>query len=130
MASEPLPLLQLIDGYEDDQPIVKVAYAADASIFERFTQFHYHNPHVYRMLVKTCRYVRRTGIQRLGIADIFERLRWFYRFETVGEPFRLNNSFRSFYARLIMVSEPDLADFFETRTSQADGHFTQEEASA
>ena len=30
--------------------------------------------------------------------------------------FKLNNNYRSFYSRLLMEQEPELAGYFETRT--------------
>lgn len=40
---------------------------------------------------------------------------------TKGEPFKLNNDFRSRYTRLLMQQEPELQGFFETRTLRERG---------
>ena len=61
--------------------------------------------------------MRDRGIRRTGIAAIFERLRWLYRLQTQGEEYRLNNTFRAYYARMVMERCPDLAGFFEVRSS-------------
>ena len=57
----------------------------------RFWAFHQENPHVYNTEI-----------------------------ETQGDPFKVNNTFRARYARLLMRQEPALAGVFETRRSDAD----------
>lgn len=55
----------------------------------------------------------------MGIAMLWERMRWELTVETdsvdLGDDFKLNNNYRSRYARLIMNNEPDLAGFFDIR---------------
>jgi hypothetical protein len=46
---------------------------------------------------------------------LFEVLRWRRMLRTAGDEFQLNNNYRSYYARLIMLQESDLEDVFETR---------------
>jgi hypothetical protein len=88
---------------------------------ERFEQFHASNPHVYRHLVRLARlWVGTTGRHKLGIGQLWERLRWDLAIETGDVDYALNNIYRAFYARLIMAQEPDLIDLFETRRSAAD----------
>ena len=89
---------------------------------ERYALFAQKNPHVYRALVASARYLRSRGVKRMGIALLFERLRWQY-LETHGDPYLLNNTYRAFYARDIMAREADLADVFETRDSPHDPEF-------
>jgi len=91
-----------------------------ASLAERFRAYHAAHPEVYAALVRLARqWVARTGQHRIGIAALYERARWELAIQT-GESPSLNNSFRAFYARLIMAQESDLADLFETRRSAAD----------
>ena len=82
--------------------------------FEPSTQA---NPHVYSALRHLALDAARHG-RRLGIAMLFEVLRWQYAMTTTDEAseFKLNNNYRAFYARLLMEREPDLQDYFETRT--------------
>ncbi len=86
----------------------------------RFELFHLANPRVYYELVMLARRAKRTGAARVGIGQLFEVLRWRHMLRTQGDEFKLNNSFRAFYARMIMANEPDLDGFFETRRSIAD----------
>lgn len=86
------------------------------TIREQFSTFHNGNPQVYREIVGIAQQMRKRGVKKMGIALIFERLRWLHFIETFGEEdFKLNNNYKAEYARLIMNREPDLEGFFETR---------------
>lgn len=91
----------------------------DKSIEQRFWEFHQANPAVYYALVSLARQAREAGKKRVGIAMLYERARWDLWVQTHGDDYRLNNNFRSYYARLIMSNEPDLARIFETRRLRA-----------
>lgn len=87
----------------------------------KFDAFHAANPKVYTTLVRLAReWVSRTGRHKLGIATLFERARWEIALSTTDADFKLNNSYRAWYARLIMAQERDLAGLFDLRTSKAD----------
>ena len=86
----------------------------------RFDKYHDDHPEVYTELVRLARKACKAGKEQWGIGALCEVLRW----ETAlrkpeGEAFKLNNNYRSRYARLIMEQEPDLATFFEVRTLAA-----------
>lgn len=83
----------------------------------RFQAFHERNPHVYRELVRVARDMKAKGLKKLGIGAVYEVARWEWRKATVDptSDFKLNNNYRSRYARLIMKSEPDLNEAFDTR---------------
>lgn len=86
-----------------------------------FDRFHADNPRVYEVLVRLAReWVARTGRHKLGIATLYERTRWEIALATSDPDFKLNNNFRAYYARLIMLREPDLAGLFDLRASEAD----------
>lgn len=88
---------------------------------ERFEKFHAENPRVYEVLVALAReWVTRTGRDRLGIATLYERARWDIAVATNDPEFKLNNNWKTYYARLIMLQEPDLAGLFARRSSEAD----------
>lgn len=95
---------------------------ADATLADRFEAFATANPAVEESIVAIARELRdKHGIERVGIALIFERLRWLYAIRTQGDAYRLNNSFRAFYARRIMERHGDLAGFFEVRRQRFAG---------
>lgn len=91
------------------------------TLADRFTDFHTESPEVYRTLVALARqWIQRTGRARIGIATLYERARWELAISTSDPDFKLNNSYRAYYARLIMRQEADLRELFETRRSDAD----------
>lgn len=86
------------------------------TIAERFDTFHRENPHVYRELVRLARMLKVRGHQKIGIAMLFEQLRWQYALATSDmSGYKLNNNYRAHYARLIMDRELDLSGIFEVR---------------
>ena len=86
---------------------------------EKFIQFHNDNPHVYKTLVMMARaFRRRRPDQQIGIATLWESLRWDYLISIkTDDDFKLNNNYKAFYARLIMESNRDLDGIFEIRDS-------------
>ena len=94
---------------------VDVKSAGDGSIEDRFEAFDFANPHVYRMLRDMALELKRVGVKKWGIAGLFEVLRRDYALKTRGGKFKLNNDFRSHYARALMARERELDGFFETR---------------
>lgn len=97
-------------------PIVSVN-AHGLTLEQRFYAFHQANPQVYARLRDLALASVRRG-RRFGIKALFEILRWQYAMQT-DDPtsdYKLNNSYTSFYARLLMEREPELVDYFETRT--------------
>ena len=96
---------QLVFGYEGEN-----------SLLDNFRRFDTENPHVYRTLVRLARkWVRQRPGEHCGIGMLFEAARWDLAIRTSGEPLRLNNNYRAFYARKIMANEKDLANLFHTR---------------
>ncbi len=89
------------------------------TIQERFEEFHRLNPHVYRILCRLARNMRRAGHSHYGMKTLWETMRYHSSAATLGEGYRLNNNFTSRHARLIMDQEPDLAGFFEVRELKA-----------
>lgn len=81
----------------------------------RFMRFHVDHPHVYRRLVAMAREWLRAGRKHGGIKMFWEALRYESGIQASDGQFKLNNSYPSRYARLIMRLEPDLNGFFETR---------------
>ena len=88
--------------------------------YEAFLAYHAANPQVYDALRRFALEAKRSGRPRIGINLLHERLRWYTTVETQNDSFKANNSWRPFYARLLMQQEPELAGFFETRKAEAD----------
>lgn len=86
----------------------------------QFLMFHAENPHVYQNLVRMARqYQVRNRTTRIGIATLWEVLRWDYMINTEHKDYKLNNNHKAFYARMIMDCNPDLAGMFELRAQKA-----------
>lgn len=87
------------------------------SIETRFRTFHQANPSVYTELVEMAHQLQARGYRRIGIELIWSAFRWNRMMRTTADEygFKLNDHFRSRYARLIMATEPDLREFFNTR---------------
>ncbi len=86
---------------------------------ERFEQFHAENSHVYHSLVALAKSWKSKGHDHASIAMFYEVLRYEYGLTITPADFKLNNSYRSRYARMIMANEPDLAGFFDLRELKA-----------
>lgn len=86
----------------------------DETIQQQFLRFHSENPGVYLQLRDLAVAYRRAGI-RAGVGHLFEIVRYKAFLQTSGDAFKLNNNYRSRYARLLMRDEPELAGYFETR---------------
>lgn len=80
-----------------------------------FERFHADNPQVYEQLVRLCRLAERRGRDRIGIGMLWERLRWEFYMSTTGDLWKLNNNYRSRYARKLMAEFPEFEGLFETR---------------
>ncbi|UUU31946.1 hypothetical protein JIX56_19695 [Streptomyces sp. CA-210063] len=106
-----------LPGLEDDaiRRLVAPAPSADQSIQERFEAFHDLNPWVFRALERMTADCADKGFKQLGIGMLFEVLRWRYGQATEGDPFRLNNNFRSRYVRLLIEQHPEWSRLFELR---------------
>lgn len=96
----------------------------ESRIYKRFKKFHAENPSVYDNLVRLAREFRRKGNnhnRKMGIAMIYETLRWQYYMNVDSEEeYKLSNDYRACYARLMMDTEPDLQDAFNLRCSVVD----------
>lgn len=89
---------------------------SEIALDDLFAEFHHNNPEVYDELVALARRWKHGGHHRVGIGMLWEVLRWNRALAGVGDAaFKMNNSYRSRYARLIMRQEADLVDFFEIR---------------
>jgi hypothetical protein len=81
----------------------------------KFRAFDAENPQVYRELVRLTRRAHDAGVRRMGIAMLFERMRWNHMMRTKGERWKLNNTYRAFYVRKLVRRHPEFAGLFEVR---------------
>jgi hypothetical protein len=103
-------------------PINPIHRVRGQSLEDQFTAFHAANPQVHAALRALALSMRRRGVRKAGIGQLFEVLRWQYALQTNGGDFKLNNNFRSFYARLL-DNEPELHGLFELRVQRWQRHY-------
>jgi hypothetical protein len=92
------------------------------TIQQQFQRFHLAHAEVYDGLLKLTRQAASAGRTRIGIAMLFEVLRWQWIIAGLpdeDEAWKLNNNYKSRYARLIMRRNPDLDGMFELRVLTA-----------
>ncbi len=82
---------------------------------ERFAEYHRLNPHVFVEFVKLAEKAKERRRARIGAKFLLELIRWNTPVSTIGDEFKVNNSFVSRYVRLLAFKRPDLAHLFETR---------------
>ena len=88
-----------------------------------FNDFHAAHPEVYVQLVRLARSWQANGSAKLGIATLFEVLRWNSHMNPAKDGgYKLNNNYRALYARLIMNKEPDLKGIFDVRERTTELH--------
>ena len=88
---------------------------AQTRLEEEFRRFHEANPHVWEKFRRFTFQAIDAGREHLGVAMVWERLRWFSAFETKGEQWKLNNNHRAYYARMFHEQYPHHDGFFRTR---------------
>lgn len=121
-APPPTPNLLDLFAPTPDEPVTPSVPAPQVpTIEERFEAFHLRNPHVYDALEQLARRRLREGATYITIAQLYEELRADPSFSTTGDPLKINNSYRSYYARLLIQRVPALKDVMRTRDLRAKG---------
>lgn len=101
--------------------LIDVQMPGKATPAEKFERFHSANPIVFLKLQEMTEEMVERGRNRIGIATLFEVLRWNFYLRT-NDPeseFKLNNDYRAFYARLLMDRHPEWGQIFELRTQHS-----------
>lgn len=89
----------------------------EATLLERAEAFDAANPAVYELLKQLALDLVHRGHDRIGIGMLFEVVRWQHAMRTSDDSgYKVNNSYRAFYARKLMDQEAELQGVFETRT--------------
>jgi hypothetical protein len=84
---------------------------------QKFEAFHTRNPQVYRELETMSAQLVARGRKRIGLKMLTEVLRWEHQMRTddPNSHFKINNSYTSYYARLLIENHPDWEGLFEMR---------------
>lgn len=101
----------------DQRPIEPPAQPAEEkSIDERFAAFHAAHPEVYTALEWMAMRAFREGRSRIGIGALVETFRSDVTARSTDvREFKINNSFRSRYARKLVADHPELDAMIERR---------------
>lgn len=86
-----------------------------ATIQEKFEEFHKQNPKIYLLLKKFSKKIMERGYDTYSINAVFERIRWHVEVDTAGDSFKMNNNYRSRYARMLMEENPEFEGLYRTR---------------
>lgn len=92
-------------------------------IWRAFEAFHAKNPAVYCRMNELAHEAKHRG-ERGNIALLAERVRAWLPC-TEGDAYKINNTYRACYARLLMAREPELRGFFEIRAEPHDPEYHQ-----
>tara|TARA_R110002153_G_scaffold186178_1_gene339327 strand:+ start:1299 stop:1592 length:294 start_codon:yes stop_codon:yes gene_type:complete len=86
---------------------------------EKFKDYHKQNPEVYKLFKQFAQQAKFSGKTHYSANSIFERIRWHVEVETLGDRFELNNNYRPYYARKLMIDYPEtFAGFFAVMALQ------------
>ncbi len=90
--------------------------SGDDRIQANFEKFHAANPRVFELWKMFTMQMIRAGFKQGSASLVAERIRWETVISTTSDPpVKLNNNYRSRYARLWMQENPTWAGFFRTR---------------
>jgi len=94
-------------------------------MYERFVEFYNNHPEVYVKLREMALGLKRRGHTKWGIRNLWEVLRWQHSMSYDGK-YKLPDHFPAFYARMLMLHEPELRGFFSVKHSAiAERHIPQ-----
>ena len=91
----------------------------ETKIERQFREFHLKNRHVYAALEGLALNAHKAGVKRLGIGALVETLRYSAALQTRGSEYKINNNFRSLYARMLIRNRPELRDLLELRVRRS-----------
>lgn len=95
----------------------QLTFGLQKSLSQQFYEFHEANPEVFVALEEMAITLIERGRRKFGISLLIEVLRWNYYMKTddPNSDYKINNNYRSYYARLLIEHHPDWADVFELR---------------
>lgn len=113
--------MQQLNFIENGKPTYNVIHhdiflSVKPHIREKFWKYHSENPELFDLYLKFARQLKNSRRNEYGIAAITERIRWHFAVETVGDDFKINNNYKSCYARLLAITYPEeFRTFFKIR---------------
>lgn len=101
------------------EELIEPSYDEALSIQERFAAFHEANPWVARALEALVADWLKRGRRKVGMKALVEIVRWQYGRSTEAPEFRINNTYVSRYARLLIDLHPEWSEVIQTRELRA-----------
>jgi hypothetical protein len=95
--------------------------AGSAPLREAFERFHAQHPEVYVLFDRYAKQAIARGYKRFSSDAILHRIRWQAAIEAKVKPYKINNDYTPYYARLWMKQNPGWEDFFELRVAEGEG---------
>jgi hypothetical protein len=95
--------------------------APQSALERRFARFHEASPQVYRALETAALRELAQGARWIGIGQLCEQLRADPAIATAGDAFKINNSYRALYARLLLHRYPRLHGVLRVRDRREKG---------
>jgi len=108
---EELTKKQAKEKYDSDEMVSHLA---------NFSRFHEENPSIFHQVVRYADQQKQKR-KRYSIEIIINVIRFWTDLKTVGEPFKINNNYKPYYARMYMQYR-NCKKFFELRNSLADDY--------
>lgn len=99
---------------------MQLSFQYSRSLRERFDKYHKSNPDVYELFRKYTLQAIQSGYKHFGSQMIIEHIRWRTAIVKGDHYFKINNDYAAFYSRMFVLEYPSYAEYFRTRTSQAD----------
>lgn len=88
----------------------------------RYREHRDKHPHVHQWIVEYSRKAKDKGYKKWSISRCLEIVRWQGHFDLDKDDagYKINDHVAAFYSREIMLTHPDLIDFYECRKALAD----------
>ena len=83
-----------------------------------FLDYHHKFPEVFSLFRDICVRLYKRGVRHYGARCVMEVVRYESTIRSEGQPWKINNNFIPFYARLLMMQDQRFAQFFEIRESR------------
>ncbi len=84
---------------------------------DKQVQYHLDNPHIYLEFEKKTMQAIGKGFKHWSAEGIFNVIRWETSITAKDDVFKINNNYKSFYARLFEKQNPEYVGFFFKRKS-------------
>jgi hypothetical protein len=104
-------------SYDDEQ--LSFFFGSNDPRVRAFLDHHERNPAGYELFERFALEAARSR-NRFSSNAIMSRIRWFTRYESVGDAFKINDHWSPFYSRIFLHRHSEYAHLFVRRKAAAD----------